>query len=447
MTIVRKAAANDNAQIIDTLISALEQAAATTLSTVESFTALEDVLLAASNEFVRRELERWLQALSNRLGEEVSIDKVRHRRHQPGSARYFSLCGPLDVTRWTYRLKGARNGPTQVPLELHAGLIYGATPALANALAQGHAKAPVRSVEQDLIAARRAPPCRSTMDRIARTIGLDVHGIVEIVEPVVRAEEEIPSGATAINLGLDRTTVPMEEPADGPADSRGAKPKITVRYRMAYVGTVCITNADGETLRAWRYAAAAHDGPHAVLRRMMADLDHALTSRPRLKIGVVQDGAAEMWNLMREALAANPRARKKRWRETVDRYHFMERVGKALEALYPKEPERRHALLQQWRIELGQSDSTAKNIRRVLEALAVAQSDERVLCDVISVISAYVLCEEHFHYASLARHGLHSGSGVTEGACKSLIAARAKRSGQRWRPNASAPSSRSARSS
>ena len=40
--------------------------------------------------------------------------------------------------------------------------------------------------------------------------------------------------------------------------------------------------------------------------------------------------------------------------------------------------------------------------------------------------------KDHFRYASLAEDGLHSGSGVTEGACKFLIAARAKRSGQRW---------------
>jgi hypothetical protein len=37
-----------------------------------------------------------------------------------------------------------------------------------------------------------------------------------------------------------------------------------------------------------------------------------------------------------------------------------------------------------------------------------------------------------FRYASMLDLGLHIGSGVTEGACKSLIATRAKRSGQRW---------------
>jgi len=38
-------------------------------------------------------------------------------------------------------------------------------------------------------------------------------------------------------------------------------------------------------------------------------------------------------------------------------------------------------------------------------------------------------------YASLIDHGLPIGSGATEGACRSVIGARTKRSGQRWRPN------------
>jgi hypothetical protein len=39
-----------------------------------------------------------------------------------------------------------------------------------------------------------------------------------------------------------------------------------------------------------------------------------------------------------------------------------------------------------------------------------------------------------FRYASLKNLGLHRGSGVTEGACKSLVAKRTKRGGQRFRP-------------
>ena len=45
-----------------------------------------------------------------------------------------------------------------------------------------------------------------------------------------------------------------------------------------------------------------------------------------------------------------------------------------------------------------------------------------------------ILYADLFDYASLREHGHHVSSGITEGACKSLVMLRAKRSGQRWRP-------------
>jgi hypothetical protein len=77
---------------------------------------------------------------------------------------------------------------------------------------------------------------------------------------------------------------------------------VTVHYRMGYVGTVGVPNKEGEVLVTRRYAVPAHDGPKEVLARMMADLDRALAENPKLHVGVVQDNAPEMWNLMREAL-------------------------------------------------------------------------------------------------------------------------------------------------
>lgn len=50
-----------------------------------------------------------------------------------------------------------------------------------------------------------------------------------------------------------------------------------------------------------------------------------------------------------------------------------------------------------------------------------------------SLLDHYLLAVHRFRYAAIAKLGLHIGSGVTEGACKSLVAARVKRSGQRWR--------------
>ena len=78
---------------------------------------------------------------------------------------------------------------------------------------------------------------------------------------------------------------------------------MNINYRMAYVGTISFHDADGTALATRRYTAAAHESPtDCLVRPMMADLRHALRQVPALAVGVIQDGAPELWNLLRPAL-------------------------------------------------------------------------------------------------------------------------------------------------
>ena len=91
------------------------------------------------------------------------------------------------------------------------------------------------------------------MERFALKVGGEVRATAVRIENRLRAGEELPDEAFAINLGLDRTTVPMaeDEPIERENDftARGAPDtRRVLRYRMAYVGTVCITDRDGEAL-------------------------------------------------------------------------------------------------------------------------------------------------------------------------------------------------------
>lgn len=429
---VVESVANDNRKdlALEGLAAALEQVVEERLGAECSFAEREAGLLKAANEAVRRALQAELQRQADELGHELWIGGLLFGRHQPGTVRYFSLCGELKVHRYTYRHLGERNGPTLVPVELVAGLVEGATPALAYSLAQGYAKAPVRSVQQDLLAAHRSPPSRCTLERMAQAIGTRVKEKLDVVEPLVRQQELVSSEAVAINLGLDRTTIPMAE-TEHAADGR---PKIVVNYRMAYVGTVTLTDAEAEPLMTRRYATPAHQGPHGVISRMMADLKHCLESKPALNIGVVQDGAPELWNLMRDALRADPALRQKGWRETVDFYHLMEYLARVLAVLVDDEAQRQHQLCT-WRQALERSDRAIHGIQRWIDEKAGRLSyTSRRYDEFRRVSGCYLIYTPHFRYASLKPLGLYRGSGVTEGACKSLIAMRAKRSGQRWRP-------------
>lgn len=442
MTKVSENASNDNGDPVEALTKALA-AAIEERSAGRGFSERELAALEVSNEAVRRLLEAQLQQLADDEPSEIVLNGGAYRRHQIGRVKYHSLCGPLIVERWTHREVGVRNGPTIVPLDLCAGLIERATPALAYAIAHGYARSPMRHVEQDLIVARRVPPSRSTLERAAKAIGTDAKAVLLEIERKVRAHEAIPADTSGITLGLDRTSIPMEEAADDETvtktrlrrlkGQRRRPPPTTVRYRMGYVGTVALTNREGAVLASWRYAAAAHEGPSSVVARMMSDLRRSLRLRPMLHVGVVQDGASEVWNLLQPALQNEPLVKK--WHEAVDCYHLFERLAHALEIVMPDEVARRRKL-ERWKRALIRDDRAIFDIQHFFNVSLTRPWrrtgwTERQEREVSKLLGCY-LADHWFRYASMVKLGLHIGSGVTEGACKSLIAARAKRSGQRW---------------
>jgi hypothetical protein len=94
------------------------------------------------------------------------------------------------------------------------------------------------------------------------------------------------------------------------------------------VGTFMLADRDGEPVVIRRYTATAEEGPDQLVKRIMADLHNALRQDPALKVGVIQDGAPELWNLIRGALEQEPLV--KHWVEGVDRFHLYEHLWDAL---------------------------------------------------------------------------------------------------------------------
>ena len=412
-----------------------------------SFEAREAAALALTNEATRLFLERELLAIADGHGTHVEGDGVIYQRHEPGIVRYFTLCGAVDIERWTDREMGVRNGPTLVPLDLAAGLVERTTPARGVRIALGDAKDHMRSCAEDMTADHRCPPSRSTLERVATAIGTAATRVAPRIEPRLRRAERVPDGAVAISLGLARTSVPMEEdvPAgETPATRRKTrqtpytrtKPApVNVNYRMAYVGTISFHDADGTALATRRYTAAAHESPtDRLVRPMMADLRHALRQVPALAVGVIQDGAPELWNLLRPALLAEPLVTA--CYEAIDRYHLTERLADVLRYGEPDASTRR-ARLSRWNESLDGTDHAIYRIRagvRDRSADALARSDRRLLEQLAPHLTYLENNADLMHDARLRAVGLPVGSGVTEGACKSVIKMRTNGSSQRWRP-------------
>ena len=170
-----------------------------------SFAEFEAAGLQFANELCRQHQQEELGRRAARwTSDELMIDGKRYRYHADGTDLIHGLCGSFSIARPTYRQVGVHNGPIVVPLDLDAGLLSGATPALAFKLCEGYAQGPSRQVHKALLSSHRQPPSRSTTERIAKRLGEEIGTAVARIEPVVRAQEVLPEGAHGLALGLDR---------------------------------------------------------------------------------------------------------------------------------------------------------------------------------------------------------------------------------------------------
>lgn len=412
---------------------------------VGTFAEREAAMLVICGEAGRSFIEQELQSLADGVAERVVIHGAEYREHQAGTATYWSLVGPVPVRRATYRRVGVRNGATVVPLELLAGIIEGATPTLSYDVAQGYAEHDMRTHGRQLESAYRVPPPRATLERLAKRLAASAQGAVPKLEPVLRQVDVLPEGAHGLVLGLDRTSVPMAEPRAASAACKGAekrrKPRIRkppapieVNYRMAYVGTVSVVDEHGAALVTRRYATTACDDPEGLARRMTADVRAALRRNAKLSVGLVQDGAPEMWSTMRVGLNQLKREGVlPGWVEGIDRYHLLERLAAALEVAESDGAERKR-LLEGWKDQFDVQDSTIDTIDRYLTARyrELPVDRQRLLWEHMVYIANN---KDRMRYVSLAIAGLPCGSGVTESAAKTVVNRRAKNSGQRWSAN------------
>lgn len=432
------------------------------------FADRERAALAVANELVRDWTEAELCRIAKSYGDEVVVDGSRYRRHTSGRRRYHSLCGPMHVKRDTYRLVGVHNGRTIVPLELDAGITNNATPALSSSVLQAFAMMPLRHYQDEMRLAHRTVPARSTLERIAKRSATELEHDLPIIEPALREQQERPSNAASVSIGIDRTTIPMAEPTGLlPAywnPSRRVAPPVTVAYRMAYVATVALNDANGNAIKTTRFAATADEGPVAMMERVGAEVQHTLRLSPALPVICVQDGAPELWNLVEQWFADFGIDIEMR---LIDRYHVEERLA-ALATLFESREEQRARLLTRWRVALDKSDRAMKKICEQImdrayfpavcpdvpdptdpwyaDAIEGWEDDREPRFDanttrIVDGHLTYLRGNEEarrMRYATARARGYPIGSGVTEGACKSVIACRLKRSGQRWSPRGAA---------
>jgi hypothetical protein len=243
---------------------------------------------------------------------------------------------------------------------------------------------------------------------------------------------EIPPEARSVSFGIDRVSLPVEEPRPRPVGRpRKDAPKRPVQrvFRMAYCTTVTFHEARGEALHTIRQGAIPSVDPADLCDRLLADAVAILEQRPDLRVVLLSDGAPEMRTLLRSALDESILGTTVY--ELLDFWHVLEKLAPAAQIVYGEA--RTSEVVAQWRLALLNRNAAADDILTALIGSGtrhVRLGTGRPVHEAITYLQNH---RELLGYPGARRRGLPIGSGNTEATCKTLFTIRMKRSGARWK--------------
>lgn len=401
------------------------------------FAELERALATGTGELLRS-LHQPLLASMAREEPRLWIGGVPHRRAGLSVATYYTLAGPVSALRWRYRPEGDVVGDTVDPVAVRVGAVRGTwLPATAEAMAFLIQQGPQREAERIAQLLNVLPYSDSSFHRVTQALGESWVIHRDAIEADLLRALTIPAEATGITVSLDRVATPMEEPRMRPVGrpKKGAAKRPVARvWRMSYCATVTLHDAKGKGLLTLRYGAMPGCDPD---EEIVAALEHDVVTlrarRPELQVGLLCDGAAEMWNLLHGRLTEERLATS--LRELVDLWHLLQKVGRALRTRYDEG--RTRAELSRWKMRLLNRSTAATELRDELRSwlsLPVDEppGDDDPLAEAVGFLTRQ-LRAGRLDYAAARRAGQPVGSGPVEASCKCVFNVRLKRSGARWK--------------
>jgi hypothetical protein len=268
-------------------------------------------------------------------------------------------------------------------------------------------------------------PSKSSLDRLPKLLAERWNDDRKGFEAILREAMVVPDEAVTVMASLDGVLAPMK---DGRAvetraetAARGQIAKGPAGYREVGCATLSFCDKDGKCLAAVRMARMPEPHKRSLKELLKAELDVALTNRPDLRLVKAADGANDNWTFLQDELPPGD--------EVVDFFHAAEHLNAAVAAAYGdgtvaarrRFADLRHVLLEQ--------EGGAETVIRSLIHLR----DKHPRSERIATELAYFRKRRHrMRYAEMKAQGLPIGTGVTEAACKTLVAQRLKQSGMRW---------------
>jgi hypothetical protein len=363
----------------------------------------------------------------------VAIEGKVYGRVGRYAAPYYTMAGPVEVTRTLYRELGQRNAKTVNAVSLRSGAVgEGWLPGVAQAMAHQLQQGSSREAEATARMLGRLPYSRSSFESVGQEVGRQYTAMRADIEEVLIEGYEVPAEAVSVSVALDRVSVPMEE-AVGEED-RAARPgerkrKVWRQFRMAYCATLTLHDRKGEALHTLRYGRMPQGEVESLCHGLAADVCTLLRKQPALWVILLADGAPELWNLLAGSLNAETLGVPVH--QLVDLWHLLEKLGSAARVLYGES--QASAVLQGWRLRLL---NRSGSLDEILQELYGSGREKILVGKSRPVHEAITYLENHrtrMNYAYARRRGLPVGSGNVEATCKSLVALRMKRPGARWK--------------
>ena len=373
----------------------------------------------------------------------INIEGRPFRRlSQLSSKEYLGLWGTHRIAEPLYRDASVRAGPTIKPLDLRVGVIAGSLlPDAARVLGYLMAEGTSRQAVRTLSTMGMRPPSRAYIeDRVHRFASelIQHRDALHAVAREAEATHELP--VAAVCAGLDRFSVRMSEPLPEGEDrpprerrkpyKRTPPPPRELNWRMAWVGSVTLYDADGDALRTIRVSADAATPRKRIVDRVVAEVAAILERHPGIPVVCAQDGAKDLRALpdrLRALCAANSP-----FYPCVDFYHATSYLDAVVQACEPEGDPHNMRVWYRQRLLHGKraSYSIVAGLQRRLAALDKRKDKEAY--DATKRALTYLKPRRKLmRYAHLRELHLPIGSGATESTC-ALMQARVKQPGMSW---------------
>jgi len=392
------------------LVGAAVKAEADARSGARDLGGVEGDLRAAALSFAAKVLGTLM---SGPLQQAAGVDAPSGRRGARTTAILASV-GEVSYTR--ARVPGSGPQP-RFPADEALGLVCRCTPSAAKLLCHEAARSQsYLQASETLALSAGITVSPSRIHRLVRAVGPDMEAWALSRTPP-RAE---PGRDIIVCLQMDMTGVRMlRRYLDGVKGKDGAP-----KGRQIKCGTLFLMERDAEGKYQKIGGSAVHVISFCDPVAFSAALEKArqkLAAPHGTRLVVVSDGAEWIWNIVSD--------RFKQAFGIVDFWHAADHLHELCEFVLGK-GDAAEALFKEWRRKMKVHGVDC--VIRHFEGLAGPAEKARGIGKRLSYFKTH---RERMQYRRFRREGWPIGSGVIEGACKSLIKQRTDLSGQRWSPD------------